>query len=116
MTNLDIEKIGTDLVLEYERKNGRLPFKPKHPGCGWDICTANQNEIRYIEIKTSTQKKLVGRWLEKAGYNNLKNNPDFWIYAVTEVKEDGTGILTVYSPKDIVIEEDIKYVMKFNKS
>jgi Domain of unknown function (DUF3883) len=116
MTNLDIEKIGTDLVLEYERKNQRLPFKTKYSGCGWDICTANKNETRYIEIKTSTQKKLVGRWLEKAGHNHLKTNPEFWIYAVTEIKEDGTGKLNIYTASDITIEEDIKYVMKFNKS
>lgn len=113
MTNLDIEKIGTDLVLQYEQEQGRKQSKNKFSGCGWDLCTSNDSETRYIEIKTTTQKKLVGRWLEKAGYEHLKNNSNFWIYAVTEIKNDGTGKLAIYTAKDITIHEEIKYVMKF---
>ena len=113
MKNLDIEKIGTDIVMSFEAKEGRQSFRPKYKGCGWDICTGNDKETRYIEIKTTTQKKLVGRWLEKAGHNQFKMNPDFYIYGVTEIKQDGTGKLTVYRPSDILIEEEIKYVLKF---
>ena len=113
MKNLDIEKIGTDLVIAHEKAQGREIFRPKFKGCGWDLCTGNPNETRYIEIKTTRSKKLTGRWLEKAGYNQFRMNPDFYIYGVTEVKEDGTGIITVYKPSDITIEEDIKYVLKF---
>lgn len=113
-TNLDIEKIGTDIVLAYERAQGRDISKIKTKGCGWDLCTANQNEIRYIEIKTTKSKKLVGRWLEHRGYDQFLNNPDFWIYGVTEIKEDGTGKLKVYSPKNIKITEDVKYVLKLD--
>ena len=85
MTNLDIEKIGTDVVLAYEKEQGRLPFRTKYKGCGWDICTGNDKETRYIEIKTTKSKKLVGRWLEKAGYNQLKMNPDCFLRKYFEI-------------------------------
>jgi len=114
MKNLDIEKIGTNIVIAYEKEQGREIFRPKYKGCGWDVSFGDDKETRYIEIKTTTSKRLVGRWLEKAGYNQLLINPDFYIYGVTEIKEDGTGKLTVYKPSDIVIEEEIKYVLKFN--
>jgi len=114
MKNLEIEHIGTEIVKQYEESQKRFLFRPKYKGCGWDVCFGNEKETRYIEIKTTTSKRLVGRWLEKAGYNQLQFNPDFYIYGVTEIKEDGTGKLTVYKPSDIVIEEEIKYVLKFN--
>ena len=113
-TNLDIERIGTNLVLDYERSQNRTVLKVKTKGCGWDICTGNDKEIRYIEIKTTCSKRLTGRWLEHKGYDQFKNNPDFWIYGVTEIKEDGTGKVKMYSPKNITITEDIKYVLKLD--
>jgi len=115
MTNLDIEKIGTDIVIAYENSQGRSSFRPKFKGCGWDVCFGNDKETRYIEIKTTRSKKLTGRWLEKAGHNQLQINPDFYVYGVTNIKDDGTGILTIYTAADITIEEDIKYVLKFKK-
>ncbi len=111
--NLDIEKIGTQIVIAYEKEQGREEFRPKYKGCGYDYCSGNDKETRYIEIKTTKSKKLTGRWLEKAGYNQLKLNPDFYVYGVTDIKEDGTGKLTIYTAADITIEEDIKYVLKF---
>ena len=114
MKNLDIEKIGTDIVIAYEKKEGREIFRPKFRGCGWDLCTGNNKETRYIEIKTTCSKRLVGRWLEKAGHNQFIINPDFYIYGVTEIKEDGTGKLAIYKPSDITIVEEIKYVLTFS--
>lgn len=113
-TNLDIEKIGTYIVLNYERSQNRSIVELKTKGCGWDLCTGNNKEIRYIEIKTTRSKKLTGRWLEHKGYEQFKNNPNFWIYGVTEIKEDGTGKLKIYSPKNIQVTEDIKYVLKLD--
>jgi hypothetical protein len=113
-TNLDIEKIGTELVLKYEKEQQRNMLKNKTKGCGWDICTGNEKEIRYIEIKTTRSKKLTGRWLEHKGYDQFLNNPNFWIYGVTEIKEDGSGKVKTYSPKNIIVTEDIKYVLKLD--
>ena len=113
-TNLDIEKIGTTLVLSYEKSQGRVPIQSKTKGCGWDLCTGNEHEKRYIEIKTTRSKKLTGRWLEHKGYEQFLNNPNFWVYGVTEIKEDGTGKVKTYSPKKIVVTEDIKYVLKLD--
>jgi hypothetical protein len=117
MDNPEIERIGTTIVIEYEKSQGRQPSSKKYPGCGWDLCFANPNtrDTRFIEVKTTTKKKLTGRWLEKAGYQELLNNPNFYIYGVTEVNEDGTGKLKIYTKDDITIKEDIKYVMSFNK-
>lgn len=114
VTNLDIEEIGTDIVLAYEHKQNRAVVKLKTKGCGWDVCTGNDKEIRFIEIKTTRGKKLTGRWLEHKGYEQFLNNPNFWIYGVTEIKEDGTGKLKIYSPKNIQITEDVKYVLKLD--
>jgi hypothetical protein len=116
--NIDIETIAVNLVLAKEAQEGRYSFIQKTRGCGWDLSTATKDhsEIRYIEIKSTKTKKLVGRWLEKAGYEHLKNNKNFWIYSVTECKEDGSGIIKKYNWDDLQkleIKEEIKYVVKF---
>lgn len=113
MTNIEIEKIGTNLVIEYEKENGRVVKQQKYRGCGWDICTGNENETRYIEIKTSKSKKLVGRWVEKQGFEQLKNNKDFWVYSVTECKENGTGAIKTYRGKDLKYKPETKYILQF---
>lgn len=113
MTNLEIERIGTLLVLEYEKSQGRRPLKEKFKGCGWDICTGNSLETRYIEIKTSRSKKLSGRWIEKKGWEQLKNNPDFWIYSVTEISSIPFGIIKTFKGSEIKIREEIKYILCF---
>jgi Holliday junction resolvase-like predicted endonuclease len=113
VTNLDIEKIGTKLVIEFEKEQGREILQQKYKGCGWDLCTSNDKETRFIEIKTSKSKKLVGRWIEKHGFEQLQNNPNFWVYSVTECKEDGTGIVKTYKGSDLQYKEEVKYVLSF---
>ena len=114
VTNIDIEKVGTSLVLKYESENGRVVKQQKYRGCGWDICTGNDQETRYIEIKTSKSKKLVGRWLERHGFEQLRNNKDFWVYSVTECDENGTGVIKTYRGKDLKYKLETKYVLEFD--
>jgi hypothetical protein len=47
MKNLDIEKIGTDLVIAYEKAQGREPFRPKYKGCGWTTINTNRSCFDY---------------------------------------------------------------------
>lgn len=117
MRNLDIEKIGTDIIVAYEKKQGREIIKPKFKGCGWDLCTGDGNEIRFIEVKATKSKRVTGRWLEKAGHNQLQTNPHFYVYTVTDIQEnDNSGILNIYTKADIEITEEIKYMLKFKNS
>lgn len=118
LKNLEIEDIATQLVIEYEKNQGRNILKPKQKGCGWDLCTSDGKETRYIEIKSTTKKNLTGRWIEKAGYSHLKNNPDFWVYAVVDCEENKQGKIIPLSPeqlKNVEIVEETKYIMKFPK-
>jgi hypothetical protein len=118
LKNLEIETVATQLVINFEKEHGRSILKNKQKGCGWDLCTSDGNEIRYIEIKSTTGKKLTGRWIEKAGHEHLKNNLNFWIYAVVNCKENGEGrIITLNHQqlKKVEIVEETKYIMKFAK-
>lgn len=118
LKNLEIENIATQLVIKYENEGGRKILKTKQKGCGWDLCTSDGKETRYIEIKSTSKKNLTGRWIEKAGYEHLKNNQDFWIYAVINCKDNGEGKIIALNHsqlKKVEIVEEIKYMMKFPK-
>jgi hypothetical protein len=112
--NLDIERIGTDLVIAYEKSQGREICKPKVKGCGWDLCTGSGNETRYIEVKATTKRRLEGRWLEKASHNQLQTNPEFYIYTITNIDEHdiSKGDIKIYTREDVTIVEEIKYMLK----
>jgi hypothetical protein len=116
--NLDIERIGTDLVIAYEKAQGRDISKPKVKGCGWDLCTGDDKETRYIEVKATTKKRLEGRWLEKAGHNQLQTNPEFFIYVITNIDENdiSKGDIKIYTKEDVSIVEEVKYMLKLKKA
>ncbi|MHC1569078.1 MAG: helicase-related protein, partial [Candidatus Syntropharchaeia archaeon] len=48
----EIERIGMEIAMEYERRNGRKPEDVSGENLGFDIKSKNENEIRYIEVKS----------------------------------------------------------------
>jgi len=51
-----IEKIGMEIVMKYERDNGRIPEDVSKENLGFDIRSKGKNEIRYIEVKTRSSE------------------------------------------------------------
>jgi len=65
----DIEKIGMQVVTEYEKSQGRIPEDVSKENLGFDIRSKDQKEVRYIEVKA------------RAGIGNVALTPNEWYKA-----------------------------------
>jgi hypothetical protein len=67
----EIEKIGMEMAMEYERQQNRLPEDVSKESLGFDIRSTDQKtgEIRYIEVKA------------RAGEGDVALTPNEWMMA-----------------------------------
>ncbi len=65
----EIEKIGMEIAMEYERKNGREPEDVSKENLGFDIRSKGKDETRYIEVKA------------RKDYGNVALTPNEWFKA-----------------------------------
>ncbi|MDX9693078.1 MAG: DUF3883 domain-containing protein [Methanothermobacter sp.] len=77
----NIEKIGMELSMEYERKQGRNPQDVSNQNLGYDIKSTSNNETRYIEVKS--RKNETNIQLTKNEWTKAKRFQDkYWLYII----------------------------------
>ncbi|ADC90218.1 helicase domain protein [Thermocrinis albus DSM 14484] len=78
----EIERIGMQVAMDYERKNGRNPEDVSKDNRGYDILsTDDKGEVRYIEVKARAQMGEIvltrNEWFKAS---QLKDK--YWLYIV----------------------------------
>ena len=77
----EIEKIGMEIAMEYERKNGREPEDVSKENLGFDIRSKGKDEIRYIEVKARKDFGSVAltpnEWFKAKRFRQ-----QYWLYVV----------------------------------
>ena len=77
----EIERIGMEIAMEYERSQGREPEDVSKENLGFDIRSRGKDEIRYIEVKARKDEGdvalTVNEWLKA---KRFKEN--YWLYIV----------------------------------
>jgi len=77
----EIEQIGMDVTMEYERKRGRIPEDVHLENLGYDIRSRDEIKYRYIEVKARAREGAVSltpnEWLMA---QRLKE--EYWLYVV----------------------------------
>ncbi|HOI25200.1 MAG TPA: helicase-related protein [Caldisericia bacterium] len=78
----EIEKIGMDTVMAYEKQNGRIPTDVSKENLGFDIRSIDPiNEIRYIEVKARAQTGQIeltqNEWFMAKRFQN-----NYYLYVV----------------------------------
>ncbi len=78
-----ISERAIELVLAYERQNGRHPERYDKRGVGYDINSKNEIEERFIEVKGISESWTTYTWqpLHRTEVECLRANPDkFYLY------------------------------------
>ena len=85
---------GIEYVKTFELRNGRHPQVKPHNNPGYDILSKNEEETRYIEVKSLTHGwGESGVALSKTQFEFGKEKGDeYWLYVVEEVG-DGEPVL-----------------------
>ncbi|KKU29936.1 hypothetical protein A3G55_01315 [Candidatus Giovannonibacteria bacterium RIFCSPLOWO2_12_FULL_44_25] len=103
------EKQAIEIVMEYERKNGRKPEEVSNKKCGYDIKSGD----RFIEVKGQKAKQpdVIGLYkttLSKLGDNILH----YFIYLVYDIKSNPK--LKILPPEKIFgnIEMEQQFIIR----
>ncbi len=79
--NEEIERLGMLFVMEYERRNGRVPVDVSSENLGFDVRSEGGGEVRYIEVKTRAERGGVvltpNEWIAARRFRGK-----YWIYIV----------------------------------
>lgn len=81
----EIEIIGMNIAIDYEKHNNRKPEDVSTQNLGYDIHSSNENEHRYIEVKArSNEGEIIltpNEWLMA---HRLQD--EYWLYIISNAK------------------------------
>ncbi|VVB87585.1 putative ATP-dependent RNA helicase [uncultured archaeon] len=78
----EIERIGMEVAMEYERRNGRVPEDVCDENLGFDIrSTDTSGKIRYIEVKARAETGAVAL-TQPEWFKALRFKDDYYLHAV----------------------------------
>lgn len=75
---------ASDLVTEYEKRQGRIVKKARQ-GCGYDLESTKGKDVRKIEVKADTGSRLMGKHaypLTLQQWQRFSTDKDAWLYIV----------------------------------
>jgi len=109
----ETEKIGMKVAMDYEIKNKRTPtdVSKDNDGCGFDIKSRGNGELRYIEVKS--WKKDGGAFLTNNEWIKAKRLGDkYWLYVVTNCAKEPV-LRIIQNPAEKLIPEKIEKVVRW---
>ena len=81
----EIERIGMEIAMEYERQQGRVPEDVSKENLGFDIRSKDKDEVRYIEVKAKAGEGEVAltpnEWFKARRFKE-----QYWLYVVVNAK------------------------------
>ncbi|HOJ31265.1 MAG TPA: helicase-related protein [bacterium] len=88
VSDQEIEQIGMNVAMAYERKNRRMPEDVSFQNLGYDIRSCDENaNYRYIEVKTRAKEGALtltpNEWLMA---QRLKH--EYWLYIVVNASSN----------------------------
>jgi len=106
----EIEAIGMNVAMEYERENDRNPKDVSKDKRGYDIRSEAPDEIRYIEVKARAREgKLALTPNEWMTAKQLKDK--YWLYIVTNASANPILQTPIQNPASkLKPSEEVKIV------
>jgi len=105
---LEVDRRGTELVMEFERRQGRVPVKMDHFNPGYDIESYDASGAieRYIEVKSlSAAWDLSNVGLSVPQFQKARDEGDrFWLYVVDNLSGSDPQLHRIQDPVDKVTE------------
>lgn len=85
----EIERIGMEIAMEYERLHGREPEDVSAEDLGFDIRSRGEGEIRYIEVKARARTGEIAftpnEWMKAKRFKE-----QYWLYVVENAATNPT--------------------------
>jgi hypothetical protein len=105
----EIERIGMDIAMEYERSNGREPEDVSRENLGFDIRSKGNSETRYIEVKARKDEAQVAltcnEWFKAKRFKE-----QYWLYVVANARTNPTLYIVNNPAQNLNVREKIEVV------
>lgn len=106
----EIERIGMEIAMEYERREGRIPEDVSALGLGFDIRSKGEGgEVRYIEVKARKGEGEIvltpNEWFKAKRFGD-----DYWLYIVANAPSNPTLYIIRNPSQRIAVIEKVEVV------
>lgn len=105
----EIEKIGMEIAMEYEKKEGRKPENVSKENIGFDIRSKGKEEIRYIEVKARKEEGNVAltpnEWFKARRFKEK-----YWLYVVVNAATNPVLFLVNNPADNLDVMEKVEVV------
>jgi superfamily II DNA or RNA helicase len=105
----EIERIGMEVVMEYERNQGREPEDVSKENLGFDIRSRGKGEIRYIEVKARKNEGAVAlttnEWMKAKMFKE-----NYWLYIVCNAITNPTIYIINNPAENLKVQEKVEIV------
>ncbi|MBD3343282.1 MAG: DUF3883 domain-containing protein, partial [Candidatus Lokiarchaeota archaeon] len=107
----EIEQIGMETAMDYEKEEGRLPEDVSEQELGFDIRSFDpeKEQMRYIEVKARSKTAFVeltrNEWFKAHRFKS-----DYYLYAVMEASTKPQLYIIQNPAENVKAEEKIKVV------
>lgn len=105
----EIEAIGMEIAIEYERSQGRQPEDVSAENLGFDIRSREEDEIRYIEVKARAGEGEVAltpnEWFKAKRFKD-----QYWLYIVSNARTKPTLNIIQNPAENLTVIERIEVV------
>jgi SNF2 family DNA or RNA helicase len=85
----ELENLGIEIAMEYERRNNRIPEDVRKENLGFDIRSKGPEGVRYIEVKTRAGEGSVlltqNEWFKAKRFREK-----YWLYIVANAAKNPT--------------------------
>ncbi|CAD7780654.1 MAG: RNA polymerase-associated protein RapA [Candidatus Methanoperedenaceae archaeon GB50] len=109
-TDEEIEKIGMNIAMSYEKSQGRMPEDVSSLNLGYDIRSKDtQENYRYIEVKARAKEGAIAltpnEWIMAQRLGD-----EYWLYVVTNADSSAELYLIQNPAKHLKPDEEIDIV------
>ena len=111
-TSQEIEKIGMEIAMQYERNHGRTPVDVSSKNLGYDVYSSGNGEERCIEVKARADlgdvELTYNEWVTARRLGNK-----YWLYVVVNARENPT-LYIIQNPAENLRpreKKEIRYVV-----
>ncbi len=105
----EIERIGMEIAMEYERQHGRTPEDVSKENLGFDIRSKGSGEIRYIEVKARAGEGEIAltpnEWFKAKRFKD-----QYFLYVIANAMADPTLYIIRNPAENLTPEEKVEIV------
>jgi hypothetical protein len=95
----EIERLGMEIVMRYERENGRDPEDVSKENLGFDIRSRDSNgKVRYIEVKARADAGTAVALTQNEWFKAQRLGDDYYLYVVWNARDPNTRPYIIRNP------------------